>query len=51
MPILLMKLENKGITLDITPRISPNGYATLNLTPSYTALKEQQVKDGQNLIA
>lgn len=44
------EIGESGIKMDITPKVSANGYVTLNINPSYTALKEQ-VKDGTDLIA
>ncbi|MDD3014325.1 MAG: hypothetical protein PHC34_11540 [Candidatus Gastranaerophilales bacterium] len=38
-----------GIKIDITPKISPNGYINLDLNPSYTQPAEQ-LKEGTNIV-
>jgi len=43
-------LGEAGIKLDITPKISSNGYVNINMKPSYTAIKEQ-VKEDDQLVA
>jgi len=40
---------SSGIKIDITPRVSPNGYVYLDLNPSYTTPAEQ-LKEGANII-
>ncbi|HBH18266.1 MAG TPA: hypothetical protein DDX14_04900, partial [Cyanobacteria bacterium UBA9579] len=48
--IITYETGQAGIELGLTPRISPNGYITLDIIPSYTSIKEQ-VKEGAELIA
>jgi len=38
-----------GIQIDITPKITPNGYINLDLNPSYTQPGEQ-VKEGDDIV-
>lgn len=33
--------DDNGITVEITPFISPDGYVTLDITPDYASIKEQ----------
>lgn len=42
--------SDNGITLTVTPFISPDGYVVLDLTPEFTEIKEQ-LNDGSGLIA
>ncbi|NLF83823.1 MAG: type II secretion system protein GspD [Candidatus Gastranaerophilales bacterium] len=34
------KIENAGISFDIIPKVSPNGYVTLSIEPTYKSVKE-----------
>ncbi|MFH0702540.1 MAG: secretin N-terminal domain-containing protein [bacterium] len=43
------EVKDSGIKLSLTPRISPNGYITINLVPSYTSQKEQ-IKNGNEIL-
>lgn len=45
------EIDDAGIKLSITPRISSNGYVTLNVVPSYTAQKEQIKDANSNIVA
>ena len=44
------EIADQGIKLDITPKISPDGYISVDIKPSYTSIKEP-VTENNNLVA
>lgn len=46
------EIADQGIKLDITPKISPDGYLSVDIKPSYTSVKEPVTEKGtDNLVA
>lgn len=50
------EIGDSGIQLSLTPKISPNGYVTLDITPTYSSIKDQvyapsSTGTGQDLVA